>query len=769
MASIEDGDYWIHNAYNDGSLVMDITGNDMKNGANVQVYSANLTDAQVFTVTTRSDGSRQITSRFTGKSIDVTNGQFYNGQNVQMYTDNDTRAQRWEIVDAGSTITYGGTTYELFQIRQYDTEDWCVELLGNSGFTPGTNVCISQGTAADQKWFFVPIPLFQDGGLYELALYLDTRYALDVHSGSAANGANVILTGRHNANDHKWVLTEHDTDKWLLRNIASGKYAEVKNGTAADLTNVDQWDFNSSDPNRWLWNPSSHGTATVDGKTVAVIKLYSWVDGGGETYIMDANQHVTLDLGNICIVHTDTDATGQYSQMWALIPTTATDPNMAVPSRMGWSKYVGDSTYNATRAATDTLYPTWECTDTWATSGPNHYQWRYRSRVMSASKSTWGAWSDFTAWSTALVTRDGKRCWVTEGLPASLTSSQKALQYEMQVRTVGVDETERVVGNAASQNLVSAWEPAVTISNAGFSPEGLRFDYASDYDAGTNVITVTKITDASGNNILPESVRFDGLDESSSVLVPISSLSDWVDDGDTLTVTWHNGTDQYPEFDTDHTASLVVAYDTGHGTSLSPTVTASEGRTLALTMPDEYATQSVWFRTDGALVEVEPVDGVYYIEYPFGIEFDVFAAGTSEDGDTWATWHQSYDGTVEGMRPCHAWNWEGGSFVLEYEINDYLGSSFSVESVHDTMTLNSRKWQVAHASGSYEGSITANGILRAELTESTKEDLIALGEVGHVRYRSPFGDMADVFVKGYSWEENFLYAKVSVKMVRETR
>lgn len=770
MAELADGTYYVYSGYG-SNLVLDVAHGNRSNGANVQVYAKDATDNQVWLVTTRSDGSRQITSRFTGKSIDVAGDKVTTaGANVQMWTDNDKRSQSWDIADTGGTMTVGGTSYPLYKVTLTAAPTMAMELLGNSGFQSGTNTCIAGYTgASDQKWAFVPVPKLRSGGVYELVLRLDSHYALDVHSGSNADCANIILTGRHGANDHKWYVTEESDDKWLLRNIASGKYAQVAHGTATDLANVEQ--YRKQNKPRELWKPVSFGTMTIDGKECEIVKLYSWVDGAGDTFVMDANQNSKLNLGNICICHTDATDEGQYSQEWALYPTTATDPNMAIPTELGWSDSVGGSDWSPDRASADVLYPTWRCASAWATPGPNHYEWRLRKRNLRATTSTTTAWGDWTAWETALVTTSGQRSWVTEGLPATYDeSTYKDVEYQIQVRTVGVEETAAVVGCEASQVLRAFKEPDTTLSNAGFSPDGLRMDYTSSYTAGTNQVIIRRVT-LNGKNVLKSNWRSPDLDSSTSVLLPADSLTTWPEDGDTVIVMWHNANDQIADFAVNHFETLQVSQSAASGVTLEPVVTVAEGRTLQVEVSPTADHESVYIRANGETMRVGgDAEHTYSVEYPFGSDIDLWVATSSGDSDRWAIWHRRYaSGAIGNKRPAHAWNWDGGSFVLELREGTPLETHYDVQTTHEALALDSRPWQAVRFGASAVGTLSAEGVVSEALgTEGTRQALEELRLQGHVRYRSPHGLHCDVAVTGYSLTCLRGIWTVSIEMTRET-
>ncbi|CAF2112159.1 unnamed protein product [Rotaria magnacalcarata] len=111
-------------------------------GANVQIYSDNGTDAQHWTIYQNSDGSVKLINFNSGKALDVDSSGTDDGTNVQIYTDNGTDAQRWVPNPAGDGV------YVLTNVicdMALDTR--------YSGTADGTNVHIwsPNGTAA-QRW-----------------------------------------------------------------------------------------------------------------------------------------------------------------------------------------------------------------------------------------------------------------------------------------------------------------------------------------------------------------------------------------------------------------------------------------------------------------------------------------------------------------------------------------------------------------------------------------------------------------------------------------
>lgn len=116
MANLTAGDYWILSAANT-KIGLDVAGASRSNGANIRMYTHDPdSDGQVYDVSIRSNGTYQILARFSGKAIDVANAKFADNTNVQQNADNDKRQQSWDIVDSGTTVSYGGKTYPAYYV-----------------------------------------------------------------------------------------------------------------------------------------------------------------------------------------------------------------------------------------------------------------------------------------------------------------------------------------------------------------------------------------------------------------------------------------------------------------------------------------------------------------------------------------------------------------------------------------------------------------------------------------------------------------------------
>lgn len=103
---LKDGTYTFGSA-NKRSMALDVSGGSSANGANVQLYQSNDTNAQRWRVTHDSKGYVTLTNVGSGKVLDVNGASTEDGANVQQYASNGTWAQKWiAIKNADGSYTF---------------------------------------------------------------------------------------------------------------------------------------------------------------------------------------------------------------------------------------------------------------------------------------------------------------------------------------------------------------------------------------------------------------------------------------------------------------------------------------------------------------------------------------------------------------------------------------------------------------------------------------------------------------------------------------
>lgn len=140
---VEDGLYNVASSLS-SKMVLDVTMGSKDNGANVQIYESNKTDAQVFELKfDPSTGYYALTNKGSGKLLDTVYGGMYAGTNVWQYEQNGTLAQSWSIKPTADG------SYTLYSA----TGGGCCLDVSAASTQNGTNVQIwdPNGSAA-QKW-----------------------------------------------------------------------------------------------------------------------------------------------------------------------------------------------------------------------------------------------------------------------------------------------------------------------------------------------------------------------------------------------------------------------------------------------------------------------------------------------------------------------------------------------------------------------------------------------------------------------------------------
>lgn len=139
---VADGAYVIRSALND-KMVLDVNAGSTANGANIQVYEYNGSNAQKFLITNDAKGYVTIKNIGSGKFVSV-DGKGWNGNNVMQSAQSNGWNQKWIIVKTNNTYQIVSALNDSFVL------DVTAALAMN-----GTNIQIyeSNGTKAQQFLF----------------------------------------------------------------------------------------------------------------------------------------------------------------------------------------------------------------------------------------------------------------------------------------------------------------------------------------------------------------------------------------------------------------------------------------------------------------------------------------------------------------------------------------------------------------------------------------------------------------------------------------
>lgn len=765
MPSIADGTYRIYNAGT--SYLLDVLGNGSAQGTNVQVYNAvSITnDAQVFVVSTRSTGTRRITNRLSGKNLDVDNATAAVGTNVQIWreTDPNWAGQALELTATGNTKTINGTTYDTYYIAMESAPSYTFDIAGTSS---GSNVILRSKTSPkitkSNEWVFVPVPMFEDGGIYEIRPMLDPKnLALDIRAANPANGANLQIYGVNHTNAQKFFITEEETGKYSIRCLHSGKYIDVSAAQAANNVNVQAWEDNDTRAQRW--NMMTYGTKVIDGMTCQIVRFGSYVTNDGTTYMMDVSAAQTAWQTNVQIYsYNNTDA-----QLFVLYPTDGEDPTMPVPYDIGVTEAIGGTPSQYSESSTFNIG--WKCAKSWAGDGTNHYEMRSRKRYMSPASSSWKDWSAFGAWEEAPAAMDGINAYITDPYTDNYAwADAKNCEYEFQVRAAAADEDYKAIHGNYVDAIINVYKkPTISLTQAAWSPDGLVLAMSSDYTYGTAYANIDHI-EGGGKVMFDGTAAIEANAATGSGVIENDDMLLFPTNGQTITVKFRPGYDQHSAFAAVQTATLTVNYDAGT-ISVTPTFVRQGNKLIAVVA--HLGTEQVWVPFKNRLYKCE-IDESYtapagYVAfnvlYPMGTDFDVFTEAHNAARTQWGTDMSSLD---EINIQAHAFDWDGKSlFITKF---DEGGETYgeSGEASYTSDVLDARQYETVSFGNTMKKTITVSGIIPKD--EGSTADIEAM--VGnHVTYRSPDGGIYDVAVLDYSATVHKQYIEVSLTLKEETR
>ena len=285
-------------------LVTDVTGASTANGARVQLYSSNNTNAQKYRFESIGNGTYKIINASSGKVLDVAGGSTANGAALQQYTSNNTVAQQWTVRN------YGSGKIALVSVnanKAVDIPD------GNAVQQAQLQLYSPNGTVA-QQWTVAKAPLTlrerlnetaakhrQDlpDGTYTFGSRLNTSMKMDVSGASRSNYGNVQIWAGNGTNAQKWKVTHDSNGYATLTSVNSGKVLDVNGGVSANGTNVQQYDSNGTYAQKWIAVKNSDGS-------------YTFQSALAENKVLDVSGASTSNGANVQLY----TANGTNAQKW---------------------------------------------------------------------------------------------------------------------------------------------------------------------------------------------------------------------------------------------------------------------------------------------------------------------------------------------------------------------------------------------------------------------------------------------------------------------
>lgn len=299
---LADGTYTISTLLN-SNYVLDVKDGSTSNGANIQLYEANDTAAQQFTVSHDSQGYVTFTNVKSGRVLDLNGAVVKDAGNIQQYTSNGTRAQKWIVKQDGNG----------YVVMSAINPNYILDLSGGS-VRNGSNVQIYSAKGSNsQRWNITKYVSKEQrinnlatqnknaisDGVYEIRSAKNNNYTLDVNSASSRNGANIQLYLRNGTQAQAFKVT-HDSQGFVtFTNVNSGKVIDLDGAITKNGRNIHQYASNGTRAQKWIVQKSGSGYAIV-----------SAID---TSYVLDLRNGTVSSGSNIQLYQSNNTAAQQWT------------------------------------------------------------------------------------------------------------------------------------------------------------------------------------------------------------------------------------------------------------------------------------------------------------------------------------------------------------------------------------------------------------------------------------------------------------------------
>ena len=248
------------------SLGFDVPDASTANGARIQLYTSNDTDAQKFRFEKAGNGTYSIANVNSNKVLDVYGGSSADGATLQQYSGNGTVAQQWTLRDGGNG------TVSLISVNANKAID-----VPYANFVANNALWLYSPNGGNaQQWVVKKARTMREklndkaanhkgdlpDGTYVFATKLKSTMKMDVYGGSRADGGNVQIWTGNGSNAQKWRVTHDGHGYVTLTSVNSGKVLDVYGGSGTNGANVQQYTSNNTYAQKWIAVKNADGSCT---------------------------------------------------------------------------------------------------------------------------------------------------------------------------------------------------------------------------------------------------------------------------------------------------------------------------------------------------------------------------------------------------------------------------------------------------------------------------------------------------------------------------
>lgn len=270
--NVKDGTYMLAVALNK-NMVLDVVGNSSKAGANVQLYTANGSVAQRWTVKYIADGFYNIFKYGTQLALSIAGNKTVNGTNVELANltgEGGSKGQQWAFVEQGNgyyslvSALRSTLALDVQSAKALNKQNIQVYRKNNSN---AQKFKLHEAKTAAKSTLEV------DNGTYTIRSTNSPTLGLDIKSASKAHAANVQLYKGNGSQAQKFHFESDGNGYYVVTVIGSGKVLSVKNASVIPGNNVMQTNYSGSNTQKWAVHEASDGVVLVNKATGLAIDI----------------------------------------------------------------------------------------------------------------------------------------------------------------------------------------------------------------------------------------------------------------------------------------------------------------------------------------------------------------------------------------------------------------------------------------------------------------------------------------------------------------
>lgn len=249
------------------------------NGTNLQTFSWNGTDAQLWKFVDAGNGKYYIRSKV-GLVIDIANGTISSGTNLQIYNANFTNAQKWILDSNRANESEQPVKDGVYLLENMANKNQTLDVQ-NESMSSGANVQIYTKKGISAQRFRIA---YVGNGYYRIISDLSGK-VLDVANGSKSAGANVQMYSWNGTDAQLWRFVSAGNGSYYIIS-KTGKIIGLRGNSANAGVNVQMTDNSGKNTQQWYLQTQSEslvGNGTYYLKSASTGKLVLDISGGSKS------------------------------------------------------------------------------------------------------------------------------------------------------------------------------------------------------------------------------------------------------------------------------------------------------------------------------------------------------------------------------------------------------------------------------------------------------------------------------------------------------